>query len=67
MVRRPEQRGGDRCGGEPKLLAEPLQLTDGSRTFLAGLSFYIGDKSGEVRRHGMNGKGKRRSAAIRRP
>lgn len=35
--------------GEPKLLAELLKLTDGSRAFLVGLAFDVCNQLGEVR------------------
>jgi hypothetical protein len=35
--------------------AKPLKLTDGSRAFLVGLPFDVGDQSGEVRWHGVKG------------
>jgi hypothetical protein len=46
-----QRRVGDPkvCASEPKLCAEALKLTDGSRAFLVGLSFDVGDQSGEVR------------------
>jgi hypothetical protein len=34
---------------KPKLLAELLKLTDGSRTFLVGLAFDVCNQMGEVR------------------